>query len=404
MDASFSRTACSMMSRRDRLSESCARVIRWGTTGFAAAATISITATQIAYYSALAAWSVRAWKERRLPIPTSSFNGVIGLFFLAGVLSTFTSQRPLESLVGMKKLLLIPIVYVIADQMASASRARELARIVIGFAAIVSLYGIASYTFSGEARLMATQAMPITAGGLLMMVSCLAIPLAFYGTRGWERVLLLLSIGVMLLALILTKTRGAWIGFCAGVLAMAGVKGWRFLLGALLIVLVAWFLLPHELSERLMQGVRLEYEGVKERLAMWRASLMILHDFPVTGVGLIDLQQTHAVYSNPGVRKIHGHLHNNLVQVAVTMGIFGLTIFLGVLFTLVREQFAAHRRIAADKSYLKALSLGCLGVSVGFMTHGLFECTLCDAETVMLFWFVVGMSLGLKGEIDCALD
>jgi putative inorganic carbon (HCO3(-)) transporter len=392
------------MSLRDRLIDCCSRVIRWGATAFAGASTVSITATQAAYYSAFAAWLARGFLRRRLIARPTSVDRAVGFFLLAGILSTIASDRPVESLVGMKKLLLIPIIYVIADQAASKERARALAWLFIGFAAAVSLYGIVHHLLSGDPRLMATQALPTTAGGLLMMASCLALPLLVFGASGIERLLFLPTCGVLFLALIMTKTRGAWFGLLAGVATMAALKGWKYVVPFVLMVAVGFFLLPHDLSERLMVGFRSDYEGVQERLAMWKASLDIIRDYPVTGVGLVDLQQVHALYSRPGLTKIHGHMHNNLLQVAVTTGIFGLTTFLYLVFTLVREQFSAYCRTVRESTYPRALALGCIGASVGFITHGLFECTLCDAEIVMVFWLVVGMSLGIKGGIDCALD
>lgn len=392
------------MRLRDRLIDYCSRVMRWGATAFAAASTVSITATQAAYYAAFVAWLARGFLRRRLMARPTTVDKAVGFFFLAGILSTIASDRPIESLIGMKKLLLIPIIYVIADQAASRERARALTWLFIGFAAAVSLYGIIHHLLSGDPRLMATQTLPTTAGGLLMMAGCLALPLLLFGASGIERLLFLPSCGALFGALILTKTRGAWFGLVAGVAAMAALKGWKYVAALALILAVAFIFLPHGLSERLMVGFRSDYEGVQERMAMWRASVDIIGDYPVTGVGLVDLQRIHALYSRPGARKIHGHVHNNLLQVAVTTGIFGLTTFLYLVFTLLREQFGAYCRTARESAYSKALSLGCIGASVGFFTHGLFECNLCDAEIVMVFWFVVGLSLGIKGGIDCALD
>jgi O-antigen ligase len=345
---------------------------------------------------------MRSWLRKRFVLSGTPVDRAVGLFCLAGVLSTLTSPSPLESLVGLKKLLLIPIVYVIAEQATSSVRARELARLFIIFAALVSLYGIAYHLLAGGSRLAATQALPITAGGLFMIAGCLAIPLLLFGTAKWERLWLLFSLGSILSALALTKTRGAWIGLLAGLTVMTTVRGWKVLLAALAVFLVVFLLLPGEYGERLLEVFNLDYAGVRDRAAMWRSGIEIVHDYPVTGVGFIDLQGVHAVYSNPGLRRMHGHLHNNFLQIAVTTGIFGLTFFLYLLFTLLREQVIAYRRIASECAYQRALSLGCLGASVGFIIHGLFECNLCDAEVVMLFWFVAGLSLGLKGGTDCA--
>jgi O-antigen ligase len=83
------------------------------------------------------------------------------------------------------------------------------------------------------------------------------------------------------------------------------------------------------------------------------------------------------------------HAHNMLLNVALQLGVVGLALFLGVLFTFARE----YARFLADP-VLAPLGVIGLAILAGFMTKNLTDDFL-HRHNAQVFWALNGMLLGL---------
>jgi O-antigen ligase len=125
------------------------------------------------------------------------------------------------------------------------------------------------------------------------------------------------------------------------------------------------------------------------RVNMWHVGWKAFLDRPFLGIGDIGTETIWNQYSDPGW-KVEGHLHNNIVHWAVTIGIVGLAAILAVF---VRAWIAVWRieRQWRDDWFAGSMALGGLAVMAGFHVNGLFEWNFGDTEIIMLIWATLGL-------------
>ncbi|MCW5848988.1 MAG: O-antigen ligase family protein [Anaerolineae bacterium] len=246
---------------------------------------------------------------------------------------------------------------------------------------------------------------------------------------GWVVIPLLGAGAVLGLALVLSWSRGAWLGAAVG--GGVVVLGWLLLtlgwppttqaaatrrravtalwgvgLGGLLVLLVsATNLVPASVQGRL--GSVTEYFGgfdvlnvevtdenfaVVERVAHWYAAAGMWADYFWTGVGAGNYAAAYPAYRVPRWINPLGHAHNVYLNLGAETGLIGLLAYLALLVAALRRslQVAARRRDAARRG----LALGVLGVLVALSIHQLFD---------VLYVHSMGVHLALLlGLVDAA--
>jgi hypothetical protein len=187
------------------------------------------------------------------------------------------------------------------------------------------------------------------------------------------------------LALILSRTRSAWIGVVTGFAVLAWLKKPRLLLflpGALgLILLVS----PRTITDRLT----ISDASSRDRYYMWQAGLDMIMDKPIFGQGTGMILSTYPKYRWQGAPNPNApHLHNNFIQVAAERGLPGVVFLLWILFLLGREAWRAR---AASRS--GPLVLAVLAATIA---AGMFEYTLGDSEILMLVLLLAALPFSTR--------
>lgn len=198
--------------------------------------------------------------------------------------------------------------------------------------------------------------------------------------------------GLLVAALGLTFSRGAWLGALAGLAAMPLALGGRLaraalallLAGLLLLGLGGVNLLPQPLQTRLSSITRSfsffdpatvevtpENFAVVERMAqMWAGWEMFAHA-PLTGVGPGNYTPAYARYTAPPWFGSRGHAHNYYLHMAAQAGLLGLLAYLALAGGMAA---AAVRRVRrADGLLWRCVGFGCCGMIAAVAGHSLFE-------------------------------
>ena len=198
----------------------------------------------------------------------------------------------------------------------------------------------------------------------------------------------------MALALLMSWSRGAWIGFAAAILAIGvaiAVRSRRVaVLGALFVILVAYLLLvgvgslvPASFVQRFSDFV--PYLGlsdvrglevtdanfaVLERMAHWQSALAMWTDHPWLGVGIGNYDVAYPQYALPQWSASLGHAHNYYLNIGAETGAIGLLsylIFWGV------AMLCCWRSTRVTWEWSWGLALGALGVVVHLSVHNMFD-------------------------------
>ena len=88
-----------------------------------------------------------------------------------------------------------------------------------------------------------------------------------------------------------------------------------------------------------------------------------------------------------------GHMHSDYLQIALERGVPTLIVWLILLGTYAAMLWRTRRRISRENWFEKGIILGALGGLLGFMTSGVVHYNWGDSEVVMIFYFIMGLSL-----------
>ena len=175
------------------------------------------------------------------------------------------------------------------------------------------------------------------------------------------------------LALILSRTRSAWIGVMVGLLALAWMKKPRLLVYVPGLLALALIVAPRSILDRLT----VTDASSRDRYYMWQAGLDMIADKPIFGQGTGMILEVYPKFRWPSAPNPNApHLHNNFVQIAAERGLPCL-FFLGWwLFLLGREAWRVRESAHTGHLVLAALA--------ATLAAGMFEYNLGDSEVLML--------------------
>jgi len=225
----------------------------------------------------------------------------------------------------------------------------------------------------------------------------------------------LAALCIMSLAMLMSWSRGAWVGLAAALVVVTVVRSRRALALAVALGLVLSYVLliggARYLPPALVQRVSdfLPYVGgvdvravqvtdanfaVVERMAHWLAAVGMFSDHPWLGVGIGNYPQAYSRYAIGRWRDPLGHAHNYYLNIAAEAGVVGLLAYL-LLFGACL--FYAWRVVLHARGYGRALALGALGVLVHLSVHSLFDNLFVHSMNVQ-----VGLVLGLLATADAS--
>jgi O-antigen ligase len=202
--------------------------------------------------------------------------------------------------------------------------------------------------------------------------------------RRWWPVL-----GIHGVAVLLSLTRMAWVT-CFALVAIELLwrrSKWLWALPALPVVL--YLVSPGAVRMRVSDSIRPTYYSNSERLQMLRVGWDMVRTHPFSGIGPGRVEAEYTNYLKPGeaVPKYHGHLHNNIVQIAAQYGI-PVTLASVLFVAILLRDLLKVRGKAATRQDRFVGQAGVLAL-VGFLIGGLFEYTYGHSLALIMVSFAV---------------
>lgn len=236
-------------------------------------------------------------------------------------------------------------------------------------------------------RLISTSVDPNSFGGLLAVVFVLACAAAIARQRLLPRWLTGPVILLTGMAMLLTQSRGAWVGAAAGLAVLTLLRyRWLIVPGGVLAAAVLGLGLGSSFIHRLYLGLTLQDQATKLRLAEYRNAIAIIREHPFFGVGF---GEAPSITLQTGVSSIY-------LTIAERTGLLGLAVFLFAVgaVALAGFRFWRHQRdTAAGDLALGLLAALATALTVGVFDHYFFNITF--PHMVALFWMICGLILAL---------
>lgn len=216
--------------------------------------------------------------------------------------------------------------------------------------------------------------------------------------------LLLLVIGTV--ALILTFTRGAWVGSCAGLMAVMflwlrdrwfSVSNLLFVVGVL--VVVAGLMVP--LSGLVVtRWSETATDPLAVRKQLNSAALDMIQRYPIFGIGWDNFAARAPGFGVGFTWKSEGVIHkahNLYLALASEAGLPGLITFLVLLLALFHTGW---NNLKLGDPWVETLTIGILGSFVGVLVHGVAAWGLLTYSVFPLFWILMGLLVALSRVLE----
>ncbi len=346
-------------------------------------------------------WILLMILERRWSVVSTPYDWFFLAWIVAEFLSTAFSENAAQSLFFSKRLLLIAVVYFFATHITSEGKAKLVVLTLLGAATAVSILGVGKLVRAlvvegaGEVTRLGIFQFYMTTSELLMIALLLTLPFVVHPRTPLRwRIAGMLAVIPMGIALYATVTRGAYLAAGAGMLFIALVRNIKLIIPLVLLVALVVLFAPPYVQQRLASITDVHHPENATRVMLWSTGITIFANYPVVGVGDIDLRELYDRYATTVNPEHHGHLHNVPLQILVTLGIVG---FCAVYALFVKIAVTEWRVFALlrDEWFRGSVALGALAVFVGFHVMGLTEWSFGDQEVVILLWVTVGMSLAV---------
>lgn len=238
-----------------------------------------------------------------------------------------------------------------------------------------------------ETRVYATLENPNVLGEYLGLTIPIFLGLFFAVDKFRQKVVVLGVLGLSFLCLILTFSRGAWLGLAASVVIFSLLKAPVILILIIAAAAVAPAFLPSVVYERIASIGSLEDSSNLYRLTIWTAALRMFKDYWLTGVGLgsTAFALVYRNYMIAGASAVHAH--NLYLQISLEMGIIGVFALIWMAFRGFSQALSSIERPWKMSYVLAGIATGLLG----HLFHGLFDYVWYSPRIVMAFWMLSGM-------------
>jgi O-antigen ligase len=228
----------------------------------------------------------------------------------------------------------------------------------------------------------------MTFAGLESVSGCLLLGIALEerGRRRWLGALA----AVPLAAVLLTYTRGAYVGIVAALLLYVAVRRPKGLLLLAPAVIAVFLAAPPEIRQRIRSIADLTDTTNRDRIAMARAGVRIVRDRPVFGLGPDMVQPFYPLYRDADApRWTVPHLHDNVIQLAAAHGVFAAAAYLAIVAAFFARTVRKLREETTPGR--AAVWAGALLAGAALTVFGLFEYNFGDTEVEIATLLVLAL-------------
>ncbi|AFY42888.1 IctB family putative bicarbonate transporter [Nostoc sp. PCC 7107] len=287
---------------------------------------------------------------------------------------------------------------------------------------IVSVYGLRQWFFgaaqlatwvdpesplSKTTRVYSYLGNPNLLAGYLMPAVVLSL-VAIFAWQGWiKKALALTMLVVNSACLILTFSRGGWIGLVVAILAaIALLVYWRSLelppfwrtwslpiiLGGTLVLLLLAVIFVEPVRLRVFSIFADRQDSSNNyRRNVWDAVFEMIRDRPIIGIGPGHnaFNKIYPLYQRPRYSALSAY--SILLEVAVETGFIGLACFLWLILVTFNTALLQLRRLRESRNIQGFWLIGACATLLGMLAHGTVDTIWFRPEVNTLWWLMVAI-------------
>ena len=344
------------------------------------------------------AWS---WEWISTPLDTP-----ILILLVLSILSTAFSVHTTTSIWSFILLCnYVIIFYLIIHTHRTRHQLRRLVYLIIGSAALISIIGLLKifcdnpfpwwdYTDFQTApdRLSSTFGNADHLAGYMEMTLPVLLGLLLTGFRGMRIVLLIVLAALLFTALLLSLSRGGWLGAVSGLcfMCIALLLNRYFQSKKLVLalgggcVVVAFFVLS---STTVVKRIRTVEEmgnipNLKARITVWSGAVEMIKDHPLLGTGPGTFAIVFTQYQPPGVVSRYFAAHNDYLQVTAETGLALVPVIAWMIIIFFVKGF---KKLNNPSRLVRGTTLGAMSGVSSILIHSIFDFNLHIPANAILF-------------------
>ena len=201
---------------------------------------------------------------------------------------------------------------------------------------------------------------------------------------------------LLMWSLILTFSRGAWLGtffggtFLLFFILFRGKRSHFYLsLGMSWAVIFLSLALVFIVAYGSGQTILERFETIRWRLGIWNVSLEMIRDKPFFGHGINTFMKVFQSYRGESLGPTYAH--NCFIQLAAETGIAGLFCFLWIVAKMFHESLGKLKSNFEKDRGLGALTVGLLAGIFAFLVHSFFDTHFYSLQLSVYLWYMVAV-------------
>ena len=330
--------------------------------------------------------------------PVNRYIILYAAVYMAGTLFSVNLSSSLKP--GLLSVAFILFSLVLYNAVTNRSQLDTLLAFLVVAAAAVSVYGILQYIFrwgyqsaawvdsdmfsSISFRVPSTMDNPNMLGQYLLLM----IPVGgakLLSARDWfSRAFYFVCCALMCVCMLLTFSRGAWLGLLFAGAVFVILLNPRFILLIPVALAALWFVLPDTVTARFASIGNLSDASTSYRVYIWMGTLAMLKNYWLCGIGpgADAFNMVYPAYSYNGISAPHAH--NLFLQIVCDAGIAALAVFVILLFVYFRMMCAAISREHdwSCRVHQIAFTAGVFG----FLVQAMTDYSFYNYRVLFLFW------------------
>lgn len=345
------------------------------------------------------------WKREGVGAALILFLAVL----LVSCIFSFSMQSSLK--VWMMYFVFISFYFAIINTIKTRDQLYGLLRLFVISGAFVALYGVMQYVFGWTTtnawideemfeddtmRVFSTLANPNVLGEYLLLV--IPVSAVFFlkdKPRTLSKWIYLGITGLLFVCLILTQSRGCWLGFVVSVILFITFYEGRWWALVPLILCMLPFVIPQTVVDRLSSIGDMNDSSTSYRVYIWMGAMGILRHYVAGGIGMGEgaFNEVYPFFSYNAI--IAPHSHNTFLQLLVEGGIPALAVFIAAMIVFFISARNIYRQ-RNKKSFNSAMALA-LGAGVfSFLFQSMFDYTFYNYRVLAIFFMVLAMTISFR--------
>jgi putative inorganic carbon (hco3(-)) transporter len=394
---------------------------------YALAPFVSSTLIGVLLIACVGFWLLLTLSDERVPANNSLFTPVhllVLLYWGVAVVATALSPVKKAALNDLATLTLYLLLFALCARVLRSPRFRSwIITVYLLVSLIVSVYGLRQWFFgaaqlatwvdpesplSKTTRVYSYLGNPNLLAGYLLPAVVLSLVAIFVWQSWVKKALASTMLIVNCACLVLTFSRGGWIGLLVAVFTAITLlvywwsvqmpPFWRtwslpIMLGGLfgVLILAVIFVEPLRLRAFSIFADRQQDSSNNFRRNVWDAVFEMIRDRPIIGIGPGHnaFNKVYPLYQRPRYSALSAY--SILLEVAVETGFVGLACFLWLILVTFNTAFLQLRRLRQSRNIQGFWLIGAFASLLGMLAHGTVDTIWFRPEVNTLWWLMVAL-------------